>query len=649
MTSSPRLALHTARPNRGPRSRRLLLLIAALSSFFLLLSNPSQAALFNTAQKTEFLPVEQAFQPMADIHAGQITLRWHVSPGYYLYDKHFHLGWADSTANLPALSPGGIKSPSEYIEDPNFGRVKIYREDVALSMPMRVSAKNFPESAVLNVRYQGCAAAGLCYPPQMWAVTVKRADLMADAAAPDAAQQALSAIAAPDAGTVLTPAVQHDSAVDIGNADALANWLAKSSFLVVLSTFLLLGLGLAFTPCVLPMLPILSAIIAGQKTTSSRQGFLLALSYVLGMSLMYTLAGLLIASLGASANLSNLLQKPAVLSVFAAFFVFLAWVLASGRDLRLPSGMQTRLTNLQNRQSGGTYGTVFIMGAISSLVLSPCVSAPLAGILIYLGAQGDALLGASALFCLSLGMGAPLLLLGAGGGRWLPRSGPWLDLSKQFFAIMLLAVAVSLINRLLPAPQQLLLWAAFFTLIAVWLVGTALWRKVLAVMLIVWAGALLWGSAKGHIDALKPWHDNVSEHTSQATDHQGNSNKTAIAKTYYNRSITDPALLQPAIAAANAEGKPVMVDVYADWCISCVAMEREVLNKPETLAVLAKGVVIRFDITATSTAQLDWVQQQKLFGPPALLFWNTQGQSKTRVVGETDLPKFLKAVNSAWN
>lgn len=619
-------------------TRILTLALVLLSATALPL--PASAALFDTHKTTDFLPVEEAFQPSAEVKPGQVILRWTVTPGYYLYNKRFHVEWAKDQGAMPTLPTPSVDLPGELIQDPNFGQVKIYRQDVTLTLPLKIDARSFPDTALLSVHYQGCAAAGLCYPPQTWTVNVDKADLLAGT---DVTQAKLSlnppgavgqpSPAHPAEATTATPSFDGE------NADSLAKWLAHASLPVILGTFLLLGLGLAFTPCVLPMLPILSAIIAGQKTPTSRQGFLLALSYVLGMSLMYTLAGLLIATLGAAANLSNLLQKPVVLIVFAAFFVVLAWLLASGRDLRLPSGLQDKLSGMQNRQAGGAYGSVFLMGAISSLVLSPCVSAPLAGILIYLGAQGDAFLGASALFCLSLGMGAPLLLLGAGGGRWLPRSGPWLDASKQFFAWMLLAVAVSLINRLLPANQQLLLWAAFFALAAVTMVSTVLWRKAAALVLMAWAGLLIWGSAQGHTDALRPWIGTNAGGAAAATH----------ASTEAMVTITDPAQLQPAIAAATAQGKPVMIDVYADWCISCVAMQRDVLSKPEVQAVMARGVIIRFDITATTGPQLDWVQQQKLFGPPAMLFWSAKGQASGRLVGEANQTKFLEALNTAWN
>jgi len=598
----------------------LLLLLLALLQGGVAPAASASGLLVDTRRAGDFLPVEEAFRPSQELAPGRLTLHFAVTPGHYLYDRQFKLSWRDAALPAPAFT---IAQPGEWHDDPNFGRVKVYREDVdlVLTPPATLAGSG---DATLQVRYQGCAEAGLCYPPQTWNVGVDLADWAGAAPAP------------------ATP-----SAPDSRDAGALAGWLATASLPLVLGAFLLFGLGLAFTPCVLPMLPILSAIIVGDQAArqragtaparDGRRGFLLALSYVLGMSLMYTLAGLLIASLGAAANLSALLQKPAVLITFAALFALLAMLLLRGGELRLPAFLRAPLEAMQARQRGGAYGSVFIMGAVSSLIVSPCVSAPLAGVMLYLSTSQDALLGATALFSLSLGMGLPLLLLGAGGGRFLPRSGPWLEAVKRLFAWMLLAVAVSLINRLLPGPVQLLVWAGLLavTALAFMTASRRLPALLAATLILAAAGLLVWGAARGAGDPLRPW--------------QTPALAAAPGETRGFRHITDPVELDAAIAEARRQGRPVIVDVYADWCASCVDMERHVLSRDDVTAALAAGARLKFDITATTEAQIGWLQAYRLFGPPVFLAWNQRGEARPPLVGEADHKKFIQFLENSWN
>lgn len=607
------------------KSRTLVLLYTLLICLLSATSTVrAQAAglLFDTRKAGDFLPVEEAFKPESDLEPGRLTLHFAVTPGHYLYDRQFKLRWRDQALPQPEFT---VMQGGEWHDDPNFGRVRVYRSDVDLVLAPPAGLK--PEGqATLEVVYQGCAEAGLCYPPQTWPVAV---DLATWATPADADTHA-------DAGEA-TPAPAPDG----GNAGDLASWLAGASLPLVLGAFLLFGLGLAFTPCVLPMLPILSAIIAGAAAGSrldSRRGFLLALSYVLGMCLMYTLAGLLIASLGAAANLSALLQRPAVLIGFALLFVALAILLLQGGNLQLPGFLRRPLEAWQARQQGGAYAPVFVMGAVSSLIVSPCVSAPLAGVMLYLSTTQDALLGAAALFSLSLGMGLPLLLLGLGGGRFLPRSGPWLEAVKRVFAWMLLAVALSLVNRLLPGPAQLLVWAGLFALTAVALlrISQRLPMALIAVLLLAIAGLEVWASARGGDDALRPW-----------LSHAPAAAKAENASAF--RKISDPAVLDQAIAEARRSGRPVIVDVYADWCVSCVEMQRQVLSRPDVRDILAAGERLEFDITATSEAQLNWLQAHQLFGPPAFLVWNARGEARPPLIGEADHKSFIDFLEKSWN
>ncbi|MES2719451.1 MAG: protein-disulfide reductase DsbD [Pseudomonadota bacterium] len=573
------------------------------------------------SSKHEFLPVEEAFQTNASTQGDGIVLHFDIAPEHYLYAKQFRLSWPKGLDDLPAL-PGFAAGElnSSWHDDPSFGRVQIYRDslDWRFTLPTLNAdqqARFEKAGAVIHVRYQGCADAGLCYPPQQWQVPAASSDGPANA----------------------TPVLNGE------DANSIATWLAQANFWAMLAAFFALGLGLAFTPCVLPMLPILSAIIAGQngQAPSARRGFALALSYVLGMALMYSLAGLLIARFGAAANISAWMQQPAVLIPFALIFVILASVLWQGRDLSLPEFMQAPLQRWQAQQQGGAYGSVFAMGAISSLVVSPCVSAPLAGVLLFISTTQDAVLGGSALFALGMGMGVPLLLLGLGGGRWLPRSGPWLDASRRLFAAMLFAIAIVLLNRLLPTLAQMLLWAGFFTLVGSWMVTRAPASAKMAGMLcLAWAMFVVFAAARGGDSAWTPWTALAARTTAEST--------SASSAAGFTR-LSDPAAVDAAIAQAAREQRPVIVDVFADWCVSCVEMERKVLILPDIQALLAPGLRIKFDITDTTEAQLDWMQREKLIGPPAFLFWNARGQQQPSLIGESSKKTFESSVKSAWN
>lgn len=602
------------------------LLRHALVALLLITTSAPAAGLLGSLGGTPrepFLPVEQAFQPEAAQTDGQLKLRWNIAPGYYLYDRQFRIRWSQP-ADGPAMPEARRDRAGEWHDDPSFGRVQIYREGIDLTLP---APAGLPASGAgeLEVRYQGCADAGLCYPPQTWRVPVDFASWQAPVPA---------TVQAAPAGTEPRPDLASD-------ADSLSRWLATASLPLVIGAFLLLGLGLSFTPCVLPMLPILSAIIAGQQRQDTRRGFLLALSYVLGMTFIYTLAGLLIAGLGAAANLSALMQRPAVLLPFAAVFVAFAVILLRGGDLRLPAFLAEPLERMQQRQQGGQFIPVFIMGAVSSLVVSPCVSAPLAGIMLFLASSQDMLLGGVALASLGFGMGLPLLLLGAGGGRFLPRSGPWLDAIKRLFGWMLLAVAIMLVCRLLPATTQMLVWAGFIAISGLALIprhptsGRARLALIsLTLLALVWAGLLVWSAARGGTDVLRPWLQPALASTAERGSF---------------RRITDPVELDRAIAEANAQRRPVIIDLYADWCVSCVEMDKHVLHQPDVQALLARGVALKFDITATTTAQLAWLQQRELFGPPAFLYWNAAGQARPTRQGEMTKNEFIKTLEEAWN
>lgn len=542
-----------------------------------------------------FLPAEQAFRLQRMDWGSELHLHFDIAPGYYLYHERMQLSTSDGRVLTPRFSaPGHIK------QDRNFGAVRVHDGalDLRLSRPATATS--------LTLRYQGCASAGLCYPPQSrsWSL--------------EANKEAIPARQQPAASPATAAAAE----------DSIARLLAGASRPLVLLGFLVLGLGLALTPCVFPMIPIVAAIIAGAGPgLSLRRGFMLALSYVLGMAVAYAIAGAAMGYFGAEANVAAVLQQPWALTLFAGVFVVLALSMLGAFELRLPSALLGRLDAAGGRLHGGQHVSVFLMGALSVLVMSPCVSAPLAGVLVYISGTGDALFGAAALFFLGLGMGAPLLLIGAGGGSLLPRAGAWMVAVRRLFGIGLLGLAIGLLGRVLPAAATLLLWGLL-------LLGTAQgvgmassmapWRRMLSWPLAVWGILALVGSALGNGNVLAPLAG-----LPRATAPQQVEASTAW------ETLTDPAELGRRVAGA---GRPVLLEVYADWCTACKDMERTLFTRDDVKALFQPYRRLRLDISAGTPAQQVWLQQHQLFGPPALLVLDGRsGQERLRLVGEVPL------------
>ncbi len=412
-----------------------------------------------------------------------------------------------------------------------------------------------------------------------------------------------------------------------------------------LGLFLVLGIGLAFTPCVLPMVPILSSIIVGEAEGLSRmRAFWLSLAYVLGMAITYAILGLLVGSFGASLNLQATLQSPAVLTVFALVFVALSFSMFGFYELQLPQGLTNRLNSLNQGRSGGRYMSVFIMGALSSLVVSPCVSAPLAGALIYISTTGDAVFGGLALLALGLGMGVPLLILGSSGGHLLPRAGGWMDNVKAVFGVLLLGVAVWLLERVVPASLTLALWAALAVGVGVYLGALdfsprAGWRqlwKAGGALSFVYGVLLLIGAASGASDPLRPL-----THFSASITATGAAGAVSPASNgAHGNWITVQGVnaFDMEHARGVALGRPVLLDLYADWCISCKVMERRVFPEPAVSAQLAKFHLIRADVTRNTAQDQALMERYGLYGPPSMVFFAADGStiSGYTVQGELD-------------
>ncbi|NOX76932.1 MAG: protein-disulfide reductase DsbD [Gammaproteobacteria bacterium] len=574
----------------------------------------------------DFLTPEQAFSWSVEARDGN-TLRahWDIADGVYLYRDKFAFELQDAngvTLGKPVLPEGDKKV------DESFGEMIVYHGAVDIDIPLIRS--NFAATDVtLIAKYQGCADAGFCYPPITDSMPVS---LPATSAATTA------------------PATGDDG--PISEQDRIADTLAGDSNLLTILTFFGFGLLLAFTPCVFPMIPILSSIIAGQgENLTTRKAFIMSLVYVLAMALTYTAAGVF-AGLG-GANLQAAFQNPWVLGSFSAVFVALSLSMFGFFELQMPSFLQSRLTDVSNRQKGGTLVGVGIMGFLSALIVGPCVAAPLAGALIYIGQTGDAVLGGVALFALSMGMGAPLLLIGASAGKILPRAGSWMDTIKAVFGVTMLAVAIWMLERILPTAITMTLWATLAIVSAIYMGALEpygkdatgwpkLW-KGLGMVLLIYGALLLVGVASGSRDMLQPLHG--AGFSGSATTGPVHTRELAFKR------IKGLNALNREIASASASGKGVMLDFYADWCVSCKEMEKYTFGNAGVQQALKNVVLLQADVTANDDEDRALLKKYGLIGPPSILFFGTDGTERRRhrVVGFMKAEEFRSHVQNAIN
>lgn len=564
-----------------------------------------------------FLEPDRAFA--ADIKMSDnntILARWAIAKGYYMYrDKFaFHLvDAAGASLGTPLFPPGKTKV------DESFGKMEVYYDEVTLEIPVQGVADG-PFSARLRATYQGCAEAGFCYPPLTKTV----------------------ALTLPET----TTALDATQAVFLPEQDRIAQALVSNTLALTLLTFFGFGLLLAFTPCVFPMIPILSSIIVGQGGEQNvRKAFTLSLVYVLAMALTYTVFGVIAGLFGE--NLQAAAQNPWVLGTFSAVFVALALSMFGLYPLQLPSRWQSKVADFSNKQRGGTLVGVAIMGLLSALIVGPCVAAPLAAALIYIGNSGDAVLGGVALFALGLGMGAPLLAIGTSLGKWLPRAGAWMDRVKNVFGVLLLAVALWMLERILPAQIVLLLWAVLLLTSAIFMGALerlnpeaggwrALW-KGLGVVLLIYGALLLVGAASGGKDILQPLAGLVSQDASNS------------AERLPFKPVKNVQQLEREIAAASAQGKPVMLDFYADWCVSCKEMEKFTFSDTRVRQALSTVVLLQADVTANDDQDQALLKHLGLFGPPSILFYDPEGMERKnfRLIGFYDATAFLGHIQLA--
>ena len=581
------------------------------------------------ARADDFLDPEQAFKlSVKPLDAQTAESCFEIAPGYYMYRDQFHAEAQGATLGTPVIPAGKTKFDETFQKT-----VEIYRDRVCVQLPVTQAAGPFK----LTVTGQGCADKGLCYPPMTSAFDVSLAAFGGAAV--------VKRLAVADNTATSAPAVAVADISETGRLDAA---LQSGRFWTVVGVFFAAGLLLSLTPCVLPMLPILSSIIvgagAGGKATRTR-GLLLAISYSLGMALVYTALGV-VAGL-AGEGLAAALQKPWLLGAFALALVGFSLSMFGVYELQLPSGLTGGLSNASQRLPAGRVTGVFVMGGVSALIVSPCVAAPLAGALVYLSQTRDVVLGGRALFSLACGMSVPLLLLGASAGALLPRAGVWMDGVKHFFGMLLLGVALWTVQPVLPATVAQALWGAL-------LIGSAAmlglfqpahaihqprtWlRKTVSVMAMVYGVLQLVGAAAGGTDPLKPLAGLGRVSGAEAPTASGD----LIFKTV--RSVAE---LDAALASA---GRPVMLDFYADWCVSCKEMERDTFTDLAVRQRLAKALLLKADVTANSPADRELLKRFKLFGPPGTIFFDVSGKEQlgVRVIGFQNAERFLSSLGAA--
>lgn len=597
----------------------LLCLVAPASNAEGLLDRLSNLAV---SKQPDFLQPDEAFRLEVKVRdAHTLQANFNVTPTYYLYRDKITFTSKDNTVKITSvnLPKGEIK------HDPNFGDTEVFHQSFQGVITLSRSS-NAATGITLNAVYQGCSEEGLCYPPITKTLHI--------ALLPEVTTGQLPP-------PVLSEAPPPPSQATVSEGSQIAKLFKGGNFWLIISFFFGAGLLLSLTPCVFPMIPILSGIIVGRgHKITHMHAFILSLAYVLGMAITYAAAGV---AAGYSGNLiSNALQTPWVLGSFAAVFVLLSLSMFGFYEFQLPTALQSKLSDTSNRLHGGHLSGVFVMGALSAIIMGPCVAAPLAGALLYIGQTHDAVLGGVALFVMALGMGAPLLLIGTSAGVLLPRAGAWMEAVKQFFGVMLLALAIWIIQPLLPASVEMLLWAALLIFSAIYLRAlddlphnASGWHKLLkgiGLFALLLGAAYLIGALSGARDILRPL---------------GNIGRaeTPVLTTLQFSRVKDIADLDQRIAQAR-EQRIVMLDFYADWCISCKEMERFTFSDVSVRAKLKPVLLLQADVTANSEADSALLKRYGLFGPPGILFFDTQGKELAdfRVTGYQDAARFLKTL-----
>jgi thioredoxin:protein disulfide reductase len=585
----------------------------------------------------DFLEPEQAFKFSAKkLDDKTLEVAFDVAPGYYMYREKFAFkadGAKLGDAQIPA---GKIKFDETFQKD-----VESHRGLVQIKLPVGGAAGPFN----LEVTSQGCADKGLCYPPMVSVAKVGPQLAVLQTASGEAAEKLLAA-AVPAAAAASLSAVTEGSVAATRQTSAASGGatlsridtvLKERNLFAAIALFFGLGLLLTFTPCVLPMVPILSSIIVGEgKGITKMRGFSLSLAYVLGMALVYTAVGVVAGLIGE--GLTAALQNPWVLGTFAVLLVILSFSMFGYYELQLPAFLRDKLNDAQGKQQGGKFAGVFVMGALSAIIVGPCVSAPLAGILTFIAQTKDAAFGGTVLFAMAMGMGVPLLLVGIGAGSVLPRAGMWMESVKKFFGVLLVGTAIWMISPVIPAWLHMLLWALLLTGYAGFLLvksEAGAWLPKTAGALFAALGLiLLLGLASGGRDILAP----LAHLTG------GGKAESASIKEQFVRVKTG-AELDAKLAAAG--GKPVMLDFYADWCVSCKEMERFTFTDEKVAAKMREFVLLQVDVTANNADDKALLKRFALFGPPGIIFFEPSGKEVQggRVIGYQNAEKFYQSLS----
>jgi len=570
------------------------------------------------ADEPEFLQVDEAFQFDFAQQGDQLTLSWKIADGYYLYKKQFKTVVKEAELGMP------VYPVAEQVEDEFFGLSDVFREQLDITYPIVSSVQD----GIVKIRYQGCADAGLCYPPTTKEVYLNQ---VGNTSVAESNQSSKDSV------------IESNTQAPISEQFELASLLSsEQSLFITLLLFLGLGIGLAFTPCVFPMYPILSGIVIGQgKTISTSRAFTLSFVYVQGMAITYSLLGLIVASAGV--QFQAWLQHPAILIGLIILFVLLAVVMFGAYELQLPSKWQEKLNAMSNNQTRGSYFGVLVMGAISGLVASPCTTAPLTGILLFIAQSGDLVLGFSALYVLSLGMGIPLILFGITGGKLLPKAGNWMNVVKVTFGFMMLAVAIMFVERLVTHVATDFAWALLglmtFTYFYVMNQNTpvSFFKGLRAFLIFI---GLFVSAGYGYQAFNGIGHSSVP----------GQSNNSAIAHPEFLkvRSIEE---FNQALSEANAQGQTVMIDLYADWCVACKEFEKYTFPDSRVVEALSGSVLMQIDLTDSSDNNLAFQEYFSVLGLPTILFFDTQGREigTARVTGFMRAEPFAQHVNNLFS
>jgi len=579
----------------------------------------------------DILDPDDAFKVSHDSQPGQFKINWIIADGHYLYRDKMQI-----TANDPGVITKPLQMPAgEAKEDPIFNKtLHVFHHFADATLPYHYT-NDGDKDVTFKVKYQGCSEiSGICYPPQTKKFTVRLSPISEAQAAAIASSSAMSSETAP---------------AMVSEQDEITNALRSGNTLLTLLIFFGAGLLLAFTPCVFPMIPILSGIIVGQgENITTRKAFYLSLVYVLAMAMTYTIVGILVGLSGE--NIQAWFQNPWIIGSFAIIFVALSFSMFGFYELQMPASIQSKLTTVSNSQQGGNIIGVAIMGFLSALIVGPCVTAPLVGALIYIAETGDAVLGGLALFSLSMGMGAPLLVIGASAGKFLPKAGAWMDAVKAVFGVLLLGLAIWLLERVAPAGFTMTLWAALIIVSAIYMgavdglsEGSSGWKKLwkgLGVLLLIYGIIILLGLASGNRNVFQP-----------LKGLGGSTTTSAQAEHLSFIQIKGVDGLNAELASAKAAGKTVMLDFYADWCVSCKEMEALTFADSSVKKALEGVVLLQADVTPNDDKDTELYKHFGIIGPPSIMFFGTDGieRKNYRVVGYKPADEFSQHVKRALN